>query len=122
MDDEDIEDLRHLYFEENEGEQNIQEEPITQGIHLLLLKTKKLNIGAQEKPELTSIGDYWDAETTKAISNLLQEYEDLFLSSIAKLIGIKGDMGGMHVIFKPNARPVMHRPYFLNPRVKEKSG
>ena len=45
MDDDNLEDLRHLYFEETEGERDIKEEPMTEGIHLLPLKTKKLNIG-----------------------------------------------------------------------------
>ena len=43
--DDNLEDLRHLYFEEIEGEGNIKEEPTTEGIHILLLRTKKLNIG-----------------------------------------------------------------------------
>ena len=58
MDDDDLEDLRHLYFEEKEGERDIQEEPTIEGIHLLPLKTKKLNIRTLEKPKLVSIGDY----------------------------------------------------------------
>ena len=51
---------------------------------------------------------------------MLQEYEDLFPSSVADLKGIKGYMGEMRIILNPNTRPVKHRPYRLNPRVKEK--
>lgn len=29
-------------------------------------------------------------------------------------------MGEMRIILKPDARPIKHRPYWLNPRVKEK--
>ena len=50
----------------------------------------------------------------------MQEYEELFPSSVADLKGIKGDMGEMQIILKPDARPVKHRPYRLNLRVKEK--
>ena len=56
--DDSLEDLRHMYFEETEGEWNIKEEPTTEGVHLLLLKTKKLNIGMEEKPKLATVGDY----------------------------------------------------------------
>ena len=71
MYDDDLEDLRHLYFEEKEGERDIQEEPTTEGIHLLPLKTKKLNIETPKNPKLASIVDYRDVEMTKAIFNLL---------------------------------------------------
>lgn len=57
---------------------------------------------------------------TNEILNLLQEYEDLFPSLVADLKGIKGDLGEMWILLKPDARPVKHRPYQLNPRIKEK--
>ena len=44
----------------------------------------------------------------------------MFPSSVVELKGIKGDMWEMRIILKPNARSVKHRPYRLNPRVKEK--
>ena len=58
MDDENLEDLRHLYFEETEEERDIKEEPTTKGIHLLPLITKKVNIGTEDRPKLPTIGDY----------------------------------------------------------------
>ena len=69
--DDGLEDLRHLYFEEKEGEWNVNEELATEGVHLWPLKTKKLNIGTEEKPKLATVGDYWDEETTKEIFSLL---------------------------------------------------
>ena len=60
MDDDNLEDLRHLYFEEIEEERDIKEEPTIEGIHLLPLRTKKVNIGIEDKPKLATIGDYWD--------------------------------------------------------------
>lgn len=119
MDDDDLEGLRHLYFGETEGEKDIQEDSKTKGIHLLPLKTKKMNIRTKDNPKLESIIDYLDVEKTKEIFSLLQEYEDLFPSSVADLKGIKGDLGEMCIILKPDARPIKHRPYRLNPRVKE---
>jgi len=44
----------------------------------------------------------------------------LFLASVAKLKGIKGNLGKMKIVLKPGVRPMKHKPYRLNPRVKEK--
>ena len=114
-DDDSLEDLRHLYFEEKEGERNINEESTIEGIHLQPLRTKKMNIDTEERPKLATMGDYWDEEMTKEIFSLLQEYEDLFPSSVADLKGIKGDLGKMLIVLKPDAQPIKHRPYWLNP-------
>jgi hypothetical protein len=54
------------------------------------------------------------------IQALLQEYEDLFPTRFLELKGIKGDLGEMKIELKPDSKPVKHRPYHLNPRVKEK--
>ena len=69
---------------------------------------------------MVTIRDYWDEQTTKEIFNLLKEYKDLFPSLVADLKVLNGEMGEMRIILKPDARPVKHRPYRLNPRVKEK--
>jgi hypothetical protein len=79
-----------------------------------------MNIGSEEHPKLASIGDYWDEQTMTEIQALLREYEDLFPKIFSELKGIKGDLGEMKIELKPDAKPVKHRPYHLNPRVKEK--
>ena len=56
--DDSLEALRHLYFDEKEGERSVRDEPMTEGVHLQPLKTKKLNIGTEEKPKLETVGDY----------------------------------------------------------------
>jgi hypothetical protein len=66
------------------------------------------------------VGDYWDEQTSQEIQSLLREYEDLFPRNFSKLKGIKGVMGEMKIELKPICKPVKHRPYHLNPRVKEK--
>jgi hypothetical protein len=43
-----------------------------------------------------------------------------FLQNFSELKGIKGDLGEMRIELNPESRPVKHRPYRLNPRVKEK--
>ena len=42
------------------------------------LKTIKVNIGTEETPKFSSIGDYWDEKTVSKIIDLLHEYQDLF--------------------------------------------
>jgi len=51
---------------------------------------------------------------------LLQDYEDIFPTSFIELKGIKGYLGEMKIDIKPDSKLVKHRPYHLNPRVKEK--
>jgi hypothetical protein len=54
------------------------------------------------------------------VHNLLREYEDLFLKTFSELKGIKGAMGEMKIELKPTSRPMKHRPYRLNHRIKDK--
>jgi hypothetical protein len=54
------------------------------------------------------------------VHNLLHEYEDLFPKTFSEMKGIKGSMGEMKIALKPDSKPVKHRPYCLNPRIKEK--
>jgi CTP:phosphocholine cytidylyltransferase-like protein len=42
------------------------------------IKIKKVNIGTEETPKLANVEDYWDAATIDKITELLQEYHDLF--------------------------------------------
>jgi len=50
---------------------------------------------------------------------MLWEYEDLFPRSFSKLKGIKENLGEMKIELKLDVKPIKHRPYCLNPRVKE---
>ena len=38
------------------------------------LKIQKVNIGTEEEPKFTKIGDYWDEETMARINYLLHEF------------------------------------------------
>lgn len=58
LDDDDLEELRHLNFKEYKGEWNIKEDLVHNAAHLNPLKLHKHNIGVEEKPKLDSIGDY----------------------------------------------------------------
>jgi len=53
-----LEGLRHLAFEETEGERGIRESPSTEGAHLLPMKLRKQNVGTEDKPKIALVGDY----------------------------------------------------------------
>jgi hypothetical protein len=84
------------------------------------IKIKKVNIGTEETLKLANVGDYWDFGTIDKITELLHEYQDLFLTKFTDMKGIKGPMGEMRIPLKPDARPIKKRPYRLNPKYKEK--
>ena len=67
---------------------------------------------------LASIGDYWDDEIVRHITDLLQEYQDLFPTKFIEMKGILGDMGVMRIPLKVGAKPVKQIPYRLNPKYK----
>jgi hypothetical protein len=79
-----------------------------------------VNIGIEETPKLSNVGDYWDVATIDKITRLLQEYQDLFPTKFTNTKGIKGPMGEMRIPLKPGAKPVKQRPYRLNLKYKEK--
>jgi hypothetical protein len=39
------------------------------------LRTCKVNIGTEDKPKFSNIGDYWSDETVEKIVDLLREYQ-----------------------------------------------
>jgi hypothetical protein len=117
-----LEELRNLAIKETEGNREIQNTipSQTDSSYNHPLKLCKLNIGTEEQPKIAMVGDYWDEKTSQEIQSLLREYEDLFPKTFSELKGIKGVMGEMKIELKPGSKPVRHRPYHLNPRVKEK--
>jgi hypothetical protein len=82
------------------------------------MNIKKVNIGTKEKPNITSIGDYWDGETMKKIIELLCEYSDLFPATFSKMKGVAGELGEMNIPLIPYAGPVRQRLYKLHPIYK----
>jgi hypothetical protein len=54
------------------------------------------------------------------VHSVLHEYEDLFLKTFSELKVIKGAMGEVKIELKLGLRLVKHRPYRLNPRIKDK--
>jgi len=72
------------------------------------------------EPKYATIGDYWDDATVDKVTELLHEYQDLFLTKITDFKGIVGHLGMMKITLKPDTKLVKQRPYRLNPKYKEK--
>ena len=70
------------------------------------LKTRTVNIGSEDQPKLTTIGDYWDDEMVSKVTQLLHEYQDLFPTKFSEMKGILGDIGVMNIPLKPDAKLV----------------
>ena len=81
--------------------------PITTDHILKLLKIKKVNIGSEENPKFTNIGDYWDEETVGKITDLLHEFQDMFPTKFFEMKCIVGDLGEMKIHLRPYAKPVI---------------
>ena len=84
------------------------------------LNIRKVNIGTEENPKFTSVGDYWDEETMEKITDLLHEFQDLFQTNILEMKGILGDLGEMNIPLKLDVKPIRQRPYRLNSWYKER--
>ena len=85
-----------------------------------MLKIKKFNIGSEDNPNFSNIGDNWDEETIAKITELLHEFQDLFPTNFREMKGIVGYLGKMKIPLKLDVRPVKQHSYKLNPRYKEK--
>ena len=75
------------------------------------LKIRKVKFGSEENPKFTNIGDYWDEETMEKITNLVHEFQDIFLTQFSEMKGILGDLGEMKIPLKQDAKNVRQRPY-----------
>ena len=69
-------------------------------------------------PKYATIGDYWDEEMVRKVTQLLHEYQDIFLTKFLEMKGILGDIGVIKIPLKLDAKPVKQRPYRMNPKYK----
>jgi hypothetical protein len=69
---------------------------------------------------MANIGDYWDEKTMESITELLREYNDLFSTTFIEMKGLVGELGEMKIPLRDEARPIIQRPYKLNPIYKQK--
>jgi hypothetical protein len=64
--------------------------PLESKVIVSPIKVNKVNIGKVENPNMASIGDYWDEQTVDMITELLHEYNGLFLVNFTEMKGIVG--------------------------------
>jgi hypothetical protein len=111
-------DPRDVSIVETKGQRDIERPGIELPFIGKPIKIKKVNIGIEQTPKLANVGDYWDNATISNITELLHEYQDLFLAKFTDMKGIKGPMGETNIPLRPDARTIKHRPYRLNPKYK----
>ena len=70
------------------------------------VKTKKVSIATETNPKMASIRDYWDDETVGHITDLLQEYQDLFLTKFTKMKGLLRVLGVMKIPLREGTKSV----------------
>ena len=71
-------DLTNINIPYSEGLHAVEGSNISSDQFIKPLKIKKVNIGSEDNPKFTNIGDYWDEETVAKITDLLHEFQDLF--------------------------------------------
>ena len=103
---EDDDELCNINIPDIEGSRDVAAldvptDPMTQP-----LKIKKVNIGTEENPKFSNIGDYSDEEAMVKITDLMHEFQDLFPMKFSEMKGILGDLGEMKISLKPDAKPV----------------
>lgn len=110
---------REVHVLEIKGERDIEGVDIDPD-YTKPLKNRKVNIGTEEVPKFSFIGEYWDEENVGKVGDLLQEYRELFPTKFIEMKGITGELGEMKIPLKHDFNLVKQRPYRLNPRYKEK--
>ena len=75
---EDYDDLQNVNILESEGSRDVAVPDIPTDSMSQPLKIRKVNIGLEENPKFSNIGDYWDKETMAKIMYLLYEFQYIF--------------------------------------------
>ena len=102
----DDDDSRKVNITETEGQINVEGPRVELPFIGHPIKIKKVNIGTEETLKLANVRDYWDVSIIEKITELLNEYQDLFPTKFTNMKGIKGPMGEVRIPLKPYARPV----------------
>ena len=114
----DDEDPHNINIPESEGHCEVHGPAVEEPEVTQPLKTRQVNIGSEEMPKYSTIGDYWDEEMVSKVTQLLHEYQDLFSMKFSEMKGILGDIGVIKIPLKADVKPVKQRPYRLNPKYK----
>jgi hypothetical protein len=113
-------DPHNIQITEIEGEREVEGPSLESESFSMPIKVKKVNNGTNDNPKMASIGDYWDEQKIERITELLQEYNDLFPTTFTEMKGIVGELGKMKIPLKPEARSFRRTPYRLNLIYKQK--
>ena len=90
----------------DEGTHAVEGSGLSSDKFLNSLKVKKVNIGSPQNPKFFNIKYYWDHETIGKITDLIHEFQDLFLTKFFEIKGIVKDLGEMKIPLNPDAKPV----------------
>jgi hypothetical protein len=71
-------DPRKVNITKTEGQRDIEGPGVELPFIIKPIKIKKFNIGTEETPKLSNVGDYWDVSTIEKIIELLHEYQDYY--------------------------------------------
>jgi hypothetical protein len=69
-----------IQIEEFEGEIEVEGPPLESKLIVVPIKVKKVNIVIVENPKMANIGDYWDEKIVESITELIHEYNYMFLT------------------------------------------
>ena len=111
----DDDELQNVNIPNFEGSHDVAAPDIPMDSMIQLLRIQKINIGSAENPKFSNVRDYWEEETMAKITDLLHQFQDLFLTRFSEMKGILEDLGEMKIMLKLDAKPVQQRPYRLNP-------
>lgn len=117
---EDEDDPRKINIPDTEGHCEVEGLQIENPNIIAPLKTRQVKIGIEVELKFVKIGDYWNDAMVDKVAELLREYMDFLPINFSDVKGIIGDFGVMKIMLKPDTKPVKERPYFLNPKYKEK--
>jgi hypothetical protein len=67
-------DPRNVNIAETKGQRDVEGPGVELPFIGQPIKIKKVNIGTEQAPKLTNVGDYWDDATIYKITELLHEY------------------------------------------------
>ena len=67
-------DPRNIKIPESEGQCKVHGPAFEAPKVTQPLKTRTVNIGSEEKPKYATIGDYWDEQMVRKVTQLLHEY------------------------------------------------
>ena len=98
-------DPTNINILDSEGTRKVEGSSISNYQFLKPLKFKKVNIGSSDNKKFSNIGYYWDEEAVAKITDLLDEYKDLFPTNFSEMKGIIGYLGEMKIPLQLDAKP-----------------